>query len=76
MGKLLPCDQNVLAAATAAHRQAAFEACAFVMDYLKTQAPFWKKETTATGERWVDAREEDDAALARWGTGAASDAQP
>lgn len=76
VGKLLPCDQIVLAAATAAHRQAAFEACAFVMDYLKTQAPFWKKETTATGERWVDAREEDDAALARWGTGAASDAQP
>ena len=76
VGKLMPCDQIVLAAATAAHRQAAFEACAFVMDYLKTQAPFWKKETTATGERWVDAREEDDAALARWGTGAASDAQP
>ena len=76
VGKLMPCDQIVLAAATAAHRQAAFEACAFVMDYLKTQAPFWKKETTPSGERWVDAREADDAALARWGDGAVPGAQP
>ncbi|RKP52400.1 molybdopterin synthase catalytic subunit MoaE [Trinickia fusca] len=67
VGKLAPLDQIVLAAATAAHRHEAFAACEFVMDYLKTQAPFWKKETTADGERWVDARESDDAALARWG---------
>jgi molybdopterin synthase catalytic subunit len=66
VGKLLPLDQIVLAAATAAHRHDAFAACEFVMDYLKTQAPFWKKETTAAGERWVDARVSDDAALARW----------
>ena len=67
VGKLEPKDQIVLAAVTSAHRQDAFEACAFVMDYLKTQAPFWKKETTASGARWVDARVADDAALARWG---------
>ncbi|MGN6650661.1 molybdopterin synthase catalytic subunit MoaE [Trinickia sp.] len=67
VGKLEPLDQIVLAAATAAHRHDAFAACAFVMDYLKTQAPFWKKETTASGSRWVDARVSDDAALARWG---------
>jgi molybdopterin synthase catalytic subunit len=67
VGKLYPLDQIVLAAATAAHRHDAFAACEFVMDYLKTQAPFWKKETTEAGERWVDARVSDDAALARWG---------
>lgn len=67
VGKLEPLDQIVLAAATSAHRHDAFAACAFVMDYLKTQAPFWKKETTASGSRWVDARVSDDAALARWG---------
>lgn len=67
VGKLAPLDQIVLAAATSAHRHDAFAACAFVMDYLKTQAPFWKKETTASGSRWVDARVADDAALARWG---------
>ena len=51
---------------TAAHRGNAFAACEFIMDYLKTQAPFWKKERTPDGERWVDARESDDAAAARW----------
>src|ERR1700724_706473 len=67
VGKLLPLDQIVLVATTAVHRGEAFESCAFVMDYLKTQAPFWKKEKTEAGERWGDAREPDDAALARWG---------
>jgi molybdopterin synthase catalytic subunit len=67
VGKLLPLDQIVLVATTAMHRAQAFESCAFVMDYLKTQAPFWKKERTDQGERWVDAREADDSALARWG---------
>jgi molybdopterin synthase catalytic subunit len=67
VGKLYPMDQIVLAATTAAHRHEAFAACEFVMDYLKTQAPFWKKETTEAGERWVDARVSDDEALARWG---------
>lgn len=67
VGKLYPRDQIVLAAATSSHRHDAFDACSFVMDYLKTQAPFWKKETTPSGERWVDARVSDDAALARWG---------
>jgi molybdopterin synthase catalytic subunit len=75
VGQLLPLDQIVLAAATSAHRHDAFSACSFVMDYLKTQAPFWKKETTASGSRWVDARESDDAALARWGV-AAGNAAP
>jgi molybdopterin synthase catalytic subunit len=67
IGKLKPLDQIVLVATTAMHRADAFESCAFVMDYLKTQAPFWKKEKTEAGERWVDARESDDSALARWG---------
>jgi len=67
VGKLFPRDQIVLAAATSAHRHDAFDACSFVMDYLKTQAPFWKKETTTNGGRWVDARVSDDAALRRWG---------
>jgi len=67
VGKLLPLDQIVLVATTAVHRAEAFESCAFVMDYLKTQAPFWKKEKTERGEKWVDARESDDAARARWG---------
>lgn len=66
VGPMAPGERIVLAACTSAHRQAAFEACAFVMDYLKTQAPFWKKEQTPEGARWVDARESDDAALARW----------
>ena len=67
VGTLLPGDQIVLVAVTSAHRGQAFQACEFLMDYLKTQAPFWKKETTAEGARWVDARVADDAALARWG---------
>jgi molybdopterin synthase catalytic subunit len=69
VGKLLPLDQIVLVVTTAMHRAQAFESCAFVMDYLKTQAPFWKKETTEHGEKWVDARESDDAALSRWDLG-------
>ena len=67
VGVLQPLDQIVLVAVTSAHRGQAFQACEFLMDYLKTQAPFWKKETTAAGAHWVDARVADDAALARWG---------
>lgn len=67
VGPLEPLDQIVLAAVTSAHRGDAFQACEFLMDYLKTQAPFWKKEQTPDGARWVDARVADDAALARWG---------
>ncbi len=66
VGTLAPCDQIVLVAVTAAHRGSAFAACEFIMDYLKTQAPFWKKERTPEGEHWVDAREADDTAAARW----------
>jgi molybdopterin synthase catalytic subunit len=67
VGLLQPQAQIVLVAVTSAHRGQAFKACEFLMDYLKTQAPFWKKETTPEGARWVDARVADDAALARWG---------
>lgn len=67
IGVLQPQDQIVLVAVTSAHRGASFQACEFVMDYLKTQAPFWKKEQTPQGAQWVDARVSDDAALARWG---------
>lgn len=67
VGLLRPLDQIVLVAVTSMHRHQAFQACEFLMDYLKTQAPFWKKETTPAGTRWVDARVSDDAALARWG---------
>ena len=67
VGPLKPLDQIVLVVVTSAHRGAAFQACEFLMDYLKTQAPFWKKEQTPDGARWVDARVSDDAALARWG---------
>jgi len=67
VGPLLPRDQVVLVAVTSAHRGQAFQACEFLMDYLKTQAPFWKKETTAEGAHWVDARVADDEALRRWG---------
>jgi molybdopterin synthase catalytic subunit len=66
VGELRPADQIVLVAVTGAHRGEAFAACEFVMDYLKTEAPFWKKEATAGGGRWVDARESDDAARTRW----------
>ncbi|MEI8325403.1 MAG: molybdenum cofactor biosynthesis protein MoaE [Betaproteobacteria bacterium] len=67
VGVLQPLDQIVLVAVTAAHRGESFKACEFLMDYLKTQAPFWKKEQTRNGARWVDARVSDDQALARWG---------
>ena len=67
VGLLAPPDQIVLVAVTSAHRGQSFQACEFLMDYLKTQAPFWKKEETAQGARWVDARVSDDAAMARWG---------
>ena len=67
VGPLQPLDQVVLVAVTSAHRDESFQACEFLMDYLKTQAPFWKKEQTPDGARWVDARVSDDAALAKWG---------
>lgn len=67
VGLLQPLDQIVLVAVTSAHRGMSFQACEFLMDYLKTQAPFWKKEVTPEGARWVDARVSDDQALARWG---------
>ena len=67
VGLLQPLDQIVLVAVTSAHRGESFQACEFLMDYLKTQAPFWKKEATPEGARWVDARVSDDAALAKWG---------
>lgn len=66
VGELAPADQIVLVAVTSAHRGDAFDACRFVMDYLKTQAPFWKKEATPQGARWVEARASDDAAAQRW----------
>ena len=66
VGELRPQDQIVLVAVTSAHRGEAFAACEFLMDYLKTRAPFWKKERTPQGDRWVEARESDDAAAARW----------
>jgi len=66
VGPLLPLDQIVLVACSAAHRGDAFAACEFIMDYLKTDAPFWKKEQTPEGARWVDARVTDDKAKARW----------
>jgi len=72
VGLLQPLDQIVLVAVTSAHRGQSFAACEFLMDYLKTQAPFWKKEQTPEGARWVDARISDDAALARWGIAAAN----
>lgn len=67
VGLLQPLDQIVMVAVTSAHRGESFAACEFLMDYLKTQAPFWKKEQTPEGARWVDARVSDDAALAKWG---------
>jgi molybdopterin synthase catalytic subunit len=67
IGLLQPADQVVLVVVTSAHRGASFQACEFLMDYLKTQAPFWKKEQTPEGARWVDARATDDTALAKWG---------
>lgn len=66
VGTLKPLDQIVLVAVTGAHRGEAFKACEFIMDFLKTGAPFWKKEATSQGERWVEAKLSDDAAKARW----------
>ncbi len=66
VGRLLPGDRIVFVGVSSAHRGDAFAACEFVMDYLKTRAPFWKKEETAEGARWVDARESDEGAAARW----------
>ncbi|MEI6733000.1 MAG: molybdenum cofactor biosynthesis protein MoaE [Comamonadaceae bacterium] len=72
VGLLQPMDQIVLVIVVSAHRGESFAACEFLMDYLKTQAPFWKKEQTPQGARWVDARVADDAALARWGISASN----
>jgi len=66
IGELHPTDQIVLVVVTSAHRGDAFDACRFLMDYLKTRAPFWKKESTPAGVRWVDARTSDDEAAAKW----------
>ena len=66
VGPLVPEDQIVLVAVSSAHRGEAFSACEFIMDYLKTLAPFWKKEDTPEGARWVDARVTDESAMARW----------
>ena len=66
VGRLLPGDSIVLVVVASSHRGEAFAACEFIMDYLKTQAPFWKKEETPEGERWVEARASDDASAARW----------
>lgn len=75
VGPLKPQDQIVLAAVASPHRGEAFDACEFIMDYLKTEAPFWKKEQTPEGARWVDARVSDDEALAKWAQ-PASDSPP
>ena len=66
VGTLKPLDQIVLVVVSSAHRGEAFKACEFLMDYLKTKAPFWKKESTPGGDRWVDARSSDDTAAERW----------
>ncbi len=66
IGELAPTDQIVLVVVTGSHRGEAFAACQFVMDYLKTEAPFWKKEATLAGTRWVEARDSDEAARSRW----------
>ncbi len=66
IGRLSPADQIVLVAVSSLHRGESFAACEFIMDYLKTQAPFWKKELSSSGERWVDARTSDQAAARRW----------
>jgi molybdopterin synthase catalytic subunit len=67
VGTLQPLDQIVLVVVTSAHRGESFKACEFLMDYLKTRAPFWKKEVTPQGSRWVEARASDDTAADRWG---------
>ncbi|MCE9658010.1 MAG: molybdenum cofactor biosynthesis protein MoaE [Burkholderiales bacterium] len=76
IGRLAAREQIVLVAVASAHRGQAFQACEFLMDYLKTHAPFWKKESTDAGARWVDARVADDAALARWGIAATNAGGP
>jgi molybdopterin synthase catalytic subunit len=65
-GRLMPGDQIVFVAVTSAHRGESFAACEFIMDFLKTRAPFWKREETPDGARWVDARDTDDSAAERW----------
>jgi len=75
VGKLAARDQIVLVLVASRHRAQAFQACEFLMDYLKTQAPFWKKEFTPDGAHWVDARVADDEALARWGLTTAGNAK-
>jgi molybdopterin synthase catalytic subunit len=72
VGRLEPGARIVFVGVAASHRRDAFQACEFLMDYLKTHAPFWKKEATPAGERWVDARVADDEALARWGIASAN----
>jgi molybdopterin synthase catalytic subunit len=74
VGPLAAREQIVLVLVASGHRGQAFQACEFLMDYLKTQAPFWKKEHTDEGAQWVDARVSDDAALARWGIAAGGNA--
>ncbi len=74
VGVLAPAEPIVLVAVTSAHRGEAFEACRFVMDYLKTRAPFWKKERTPAGDRWVEARDSDEDAAARWSADAGKSA--
>jgi molybdopterin synthase catalytic subunit len=76
VGPLRPLDQIVLVAVASAHRGQAFQACEFLIDFLKTQAPFWKKETGPDGAQWVDARVADDEALRRWGIESANSADP
>lgn len=68
-GRMEPGDRIVLVAAASPHREAAFEACHFLIDWLKTKAPFWKREETPDGAQWVDARDSDDVAAERWGRG-------
>jgi molybdopterin synthase catalytic subunit len=75
-GALNPADQIVLVAVASAHRGDAFAACEFIMDYLKTRAPFWKKEQTAQGPRWVEAKSSDDDAAGRWQAGAGGSSRP
>jgi len=72
VGRMRPTDQIVLVITLSAHREAALAACAFIMDYLKTRAPFWKKERTPAGERWVESRSSDDDAAGRWRQGGGS----
>lgn len=76
VGRLEPGEPIVFVGCASAHRQAAFEACEFVMDYLKTRAPFWKKEETGEGARWVEGRESDQEAAGRWSRPGIRGAEP